>query len=191
MPWAVAIEGGLGVVAVGLGWLIGYPPADAIPQWGAAHFACGVLAAVPMLAGLAVLVRVPWRPFVELRRVIDELVVPLFKEVRLGGLAVIAGLAGLGEEMLFRGVVQRALAGWIGGLAGIWIGLAVTALLFGLGHAITKTYFAVAALMGLYLGGLLLATNNLLVPITAHAVYDFLALVYLVRAGTCVETKRP
>jgi hypothetical protein len=189
MPWALAIEGGLGLAAVGLGWLVGYPPADAVPQWTAADFAAGALSAIPMLAGLIVLVRVPWRPFVELLRVIDESVAPLFRGVRLGEMAVIAGLAGLGEEMLFRGVIQRALAGWIGGPSGLWIALGVTAVLFGLGHAITRMYFAIAALMGLYLGGLLLATNNLLVPITAHAVYDFLALVYLVRIRTPVEPK--
>jgi membrane protease YdiL (CAAX protease family) len=152
-------------------------------------FVGGALSAIPMLAGLVVLVRVPWRPFVELLRVVDESVAPLFRGVRLGELAVIAGLAGLGEEMLFRGVIQRALAGWIGGPSGLWIALGVTAVLFGLGHAITRMYFAIAALMGLYLGGLLLATNNLLVPITAHAVYDFLALVYLVRIRTPAEPR--
>ena len=36
-------------------------------------------------------------------------------------------------------------------------------------------------LMGLLLGGLWIATGNLLVPIVAHAVYDFLALVWLVK----------
>ena len=106
MPWALAIEGGLGLAAVGLGWLVGYPPADAVPQWTAADFAAEALSAIPMLAGLIVLVRVPWRPFVELLRVIDESVAPLFRGVRLGEMAVIAGLAGLGEEMLFRGVIQ-------------------------------------------------------------------------------------
>ena len=77
---------------------------------------------------------------------IDESVAPLFRGVRLGEMAVIAGLAGLGEEMLFRGVIQRALAGWIGGPSGLWIALGVTAVLFGLGHAITRMYFAIAAL---------------------------------------------
>ena len=33
-------------------------------------------------------------------------------------------------------------------------------------------------LIGLYFGGLRLWTGNLLAPIAAHAVYDFLALIY-------------
>jgi membrane protease YdiL (CAAX protease family) len=35
--------------------------------------------------------------------------------------------------------------------------------------------------IGLYLGAVWLATGNLLVPITSHALYDFLAFVYLVQ----------
>ena len=38
-----------------------------------------------------------------------------------------------------------------------------------------------AGLFGLYLGALWLLTGNLLVAIAAHAVYDFFALLYLVR----------
>ena len=42
----------------------------------------------------------------------------------------------------------------------------------------SKSYFAFATLIGIYLGGLLLWTDSLLVPIVAHAVYDFIALLY-------------
>jgi membrane protease YdiL (CAAX protease family) len=51
--------------------------------------------------------------------------------------------------------------------------------LFGLLHPITPTYAVLAALMGAYLGGVWLASGNLLVPIVAHALYDFIALAYL------------
>ncbi len=181
LPWAIAIEGGLGVAAVGLGWLLGYPVRDSIPEWRLVYIVLGVAATLPMLVGLWVLVRLPWRPFVELLRVVNELIVPLFGQSSIVELAVVALLAGLGEEMLFRGVIQRALIVWISGPSGVWIGLGVTSVLFGLCHAITKTYLAVAGVMGLYLGWLLLASGNLLVPVTAHTLYDFLALVYLVR----------
>jgi membrane protease YdiL (CAAX protease family) len=53
--------------------------------------------------------------------------------------------------------------------------------LFGLLHFITPSYALFAGLTGLYLGGLWILTRNLLVPITAHGAYDFLALVYLTR----------
>jgi membrane protease YdiL (CAAX protease family) len=59
--------------------------------------------------------------------------------------------------------------------------LLVASLIFGACHWITPAYAAVASLIGFYLGWLLLATGNLWTPIVAHAFYDFLALVYLVK----------
>ena len=53
--------------------------------------------------------------------------------------------------------------------------------MFGLLHPITRAYAVIAALLGAYLGGLWLAGGNLLTPIVAHALYDFVALVYLLR----------
>jgi membrane protease YdiL (CAAX protease family) len=50
---------------------------------------------------------------------------------------------------------------------------------FGLAHPISTTYAVLASLIGIYLGFLFVATDNLLVPIVTHAAYDFLALVYL------------
>ena len=38
----------------------------------------------------------------------------------------------------------------------------------------------IAALMGLYLGWIAIVSDNLLVPIIAHALYDFWALTYLI-----------
>jgi len=57
----------------------------------------------------------------------------------------------------------------------------IASVLFGLFHPITPTYAALAAAIGLYLGWLWLACGNLLTPIVTHALYDFLALAYLVK----------
>jgi membrane protease YdiL (CAAX protease family) len=118
---------------------------------------------------------------VNLRRVVDRILVPMFRDCRPLELLVISVLAGLGEEMLFRGVLQEAVSGWIGPPAGPWAGLVAAAFLFGLLHPLTPTYAVLAGLIGLYLGWLWMLTANLLVPITAHAAYDFLALMYLVK----------
>ncbi len=64
-------------------------------------------------------------------------------------------------------------------LAGAWTGLAVASVVFGLLHAVTPTYAVLAALIGVYLGGLWQVTGNILTPIVTHALYDFLLLVYL------------
>ena len=75
--------------------------------------------------------------------------------------------AGVGEEMLFRGVLQA------------WLGLWITSLLFGLAHAMNATYFLVTVGVGLYFGALYEWSGNLWTPIIAHAVYDVVAFYAL------------
>ena len=177
---AAVFEGGLVFVALAAGWVLGQPPLQTLHgSWSAAGWGCA--AATGPLAVLWLCLRWKWRPIERLVEVVDRLVLPLFEHTRPAELAIIALLAGLGEEALFRGVVQAVTADWIGGTAGAWAGLAMASLLFGLVHLITPAYGVFAALMGLYLGLLWLWTGNLLAPIVAHAVYDFLALVYLRR----------
>ena len=182
---ATVFEGGIAVAAVALGWLVDQDPLASFPRTPAdvaRGVAWGTAAALPPLAVLWLCLKCPVGPLAKLIRVVDELLVPLFRDCRLLDLAVISALAGLGEEMLFRGVIQRALETWVGEPLGIWVGLAAAAVLFGLAHMITPTYALLAGAIGLYLGWIWIAADyNLLVPITAHAAYDFLALVYLVR----------
>ena len=177
---AAVFEGGLAVVALAAGWALGHHPLATFHwEWSAAGW--GLVAAAGPLAALWLCLRWSWRPIERLVEVVDRLILPLFKSCGPAEMAIIALLAGLGEEMLFRGVVQAATADWIGGQAGVWVGLLVAALLFGLAHLITPAYGVFAGLIGLYFGGLWLWTGNLLAPIVAHAVYDFLALIYLRR----------
>lgn len=173
---AVVFEGGLGLAACAAGWLFAYDPTRSF-RLEAAAAGWGLAATVPLLGGLAVLLGVRWRPFVRLRRIVNRLVIPLLAECSLWQLAVISLAAGVGEELLFRGLIQGGLSGWTGEAAA----LVAASLLFGLAHPITQTYVVLAALIGLYLGGLWLVTGNLLAPIVAHAAYDFCALVLLIR----------
>ncbi len=177
---AVAFEGSLGLVALVLGYLLGLPGGETV-RWTLPAVGCGAAAAGPPLVLAWICTKWPLAPFRKILRVVDEMLVPLFRPCRLWELAVISAVAGLGEEMLFRGVLQEALAGWVGGASGVWVGLIGASVLFGLVHCITPTYALLAGLIGLYLGWLWIATGNMLVPITTHAVYDFLALVYLIR----------
>jgi membrane protease YdiL (CAAX protease family) len=82
--------------------------------------------------------------------------------------------AGIGEEMLFRGVLQYELASRIG--QGISLG--VTAIIFGLLHAVTPAYAILATLASLYFGFLYQEGGNLAIPITTHSLYDVVALMY-------------
>jgi hypothetical protein len=116
-----------------------------------------------------------------LLEVVERLVIPLFAACNWLDLAIIAVLAGLGEELLFRGLIQEVSAVLIGGAVGRWSACIGTSVLFGLAHWITPTYAVLAALIGFYLGWLWLTSGNLLLPITAHALYDFVVLAYLLK----------
>jgi membrane protease YdiL (CAAX protease family) len=92
-------------------------------------------------------------------------------------MVLIALSAGVGEEMLFRGVLQTSLGAWLG-----WeLGLAGSSLLFGLLHPISLPYINVMILVGLYLGGAFLLTGNLLSVMVTHAFFDFALMAYLLR----------
>jgi hypothetical protein len=87
---------------------------------------------------------------------------------------VIGAAAGVGEEVLFRGVLQP-LVGW-----------PAASVLFGLAHMGGRAMapFAVwAAVMGGALGALAIATGGIVAPIVAHGVYDVLALAYVRRGA--------
>jgi membrane protease YdiL (CAAX protease family) len=61
--------------------------------------------------------------------------------------------------------------------------------LFGLLHALSKIYFALATLIGLGLGWMTWYFNDLVGPMVAHTVYDFLALLYLSRTAQRFDRK--
>jgi hypothetical protein len=110
-------------------------------------------------------------------RLAEARIAPLFAGSTMLGLGIVAALAGLGEEALFRGVIQTAMAGHMP----VWTAIALTAALFGVAHWLTPTYAVLAGLVGAYLGWTLAASGNLLVPIVAHGLYDLIALAVLVR----------
>ena len=173
---AVVFEGGLVLLALGLGWWMTPRPQDRI-VWSAEGWAIGLAATLPLLVTFVISRRLPLKPFQDLKKLVEELLVRLFDGCTLPQLAMISLLAGLGEELLFRGLLQP----WLTEKAGLLIGLVSSSALFGLLHAITLTYAVLAALIGAYFGWLLIETDNLLPPIVAHALYDFLVLAYLTR----------
>ncbi len=173
---AVLFEGGLIVLAWGLGLLLKTPFGAQTFITGSA-IALGVAATMPLFLGLYGTIRSSWPVLVRLRQVIEEQVVPLFAGCTVWGIAIISILAGVGEEALFRGVMQTNLAG----LLGVVPALLVTSLLFGLVHFVTSTYAVMAGIIGLYLGVISIWSGNLFAPMVIHALYDFVALMYLAR----------
>ena len=165
-------------MAWGLGRIIGrWPPSSW--QFDVSGLVWGFAAVAPLLIVLQ-WTRVSRLALLRsLTGAVDRTVVPLFAGCSILDLALISLAAGVGEEVLFRGVIQPGLADWLGP----WAGLMLTSLLFGLVHPVNVAYVIYASAVGLYLGGLTLAFDNLLVPLTTHAAYDFVALYSLTRAA--------
>lgn len=136
----------------------------------------GVLAGVASALGLAVLQYWLLRmapdvgPVSELRRLYRDTLTPLFASVSLLDILIISTLAGVGEEILFRGAWQPTFGPILASLA------------FGLCHVGSRGTIVLgvwAALVGGYFAWLTWATAGLLAPILAHALYDALALSYI------------
>ncbi|MEE4637505.1 MAG: CPBP family intramembrane glutamic endopeptidase [Wenzhouxiangella sp.] len=119
-----------------------------------------------------------WGWVVELKTFMRETLVPLFRHAPPGTLFLVALLAGVGEELLFRGVIQ----GGLDGVLGPWPALVLASILFGAMHALSKAYFVLATVMGFYMGLIYLWTGNLLIPILIHFLYDWIVLRYYVDA---------
>lgn len=116
-------------------------------------------------------------PLARIREIIEQHLVPLFGNCTWDELLALALLAGVGEELLFRGWLQVWLTGYMGP-----IGALVTAsVLFGAVHAVTRAYAVLATLIGALLGALLIWSDGVLAPILVHALYDFVALLVLLR----------
>jgi membrane protease YdiL (CAAX protease family) len=163
------------VVAWAAGRWLGISPGERL-HFTLEAMGLGVLAAVPLLLGLRWTVTTRLSPVRQLVKLVVEQLGPVLASRSAAELALIATLAGLAEEILFRGVVQVALTRVLPDTGS----LVVASAAFGLAHFVTPTYAILAAVAGLYLGALYQLHGNLLVPIVAHALYDFVALLYLV-----------
>jgi membrane protease YdiL (CAAX protease family) len=163
------------VVALVLGNLFHQPVSDQL-VWHQRDFWLGTLAALPMLALVLVLLRLNWQPALNLRHLLETRLLPWLAGWSWWQLGLLSILAGVGEECFFRGFVQGKLVE----AGGVVLGVLAASVLFGLVHLVTNTYGIMAALVGIYLGWLLIWSQNLLLPITTHAVYDFVLLVWLI-----------
>jgi len=173
--FALLFEAGVLLFAWILGWFLSIPTLRQMNvTW--ASLTAGVLATGPLLLGMWWCSHSRLKPLRRLMRQVDESLVPLFMGTSSGFLLLISLLAGLGEELLFRGVFQSGLTSWLG----LPVALVATSTLFGLAHLITPTYAILAGLIGFYFGMLAVFTDSLIAPVVAHTLYDWAALTYLV-----------
>jgi hypothetical protein len=96
---------------------------------------------------------------------------PFARDLSGAGIVVVALLSSVGEELLFRGLVQP------------WVGLWLQALLFGLLHQMPGpsrwAWVAWASVIGLVFGAVFAGTGSLVGPVVAHAIINGFNLNYL------------
>jgi uncharacterized protein len=104
-----------------------------------------------------------------------------FKPLLAIVIAVALGtMAGVGEEILFRGILQETIyqQHWTTNYNTI-ISIGLSSIIFGLVHAVTPLYVVFATIASLYFGTLYtLCNGDLTIPILCHSLYDIGALLY-------------
>lgn len=172
------VEAAIIPLAYLLGGLAGIDPGASL-HVSLAGLAGGLVATLPLLGLLGGISALrDWPPLGRIVHLVDEVLGPLADSSRRVERIALCGLAGLGEELLFRGFVQAWLGRQLGSAAGLLLG----GLIFGMVHALTPLYLVLAGLIGIYLGGVWMVTGNLLTPVVAHALYDLAALAWLLRS---------
>lgn len=198
---ALAVEGGLGLIALVLIRLFGLPLGPTLTL--DARSLLSALTGVLVLGAVFLVVTFsPWAPFARIRRQLDAVLSQLFegfagpgarRRLSPAALAAVLGvslLAGVGEELFFRSFLQQGLAGLAEALlpgargaspAALIAAVVVTNLIFAAAHLITPTYAMIAFLMGIVLSGVFVASNSIIAAALCHGIYDFLALSYYLR----------
>lgn len=176
---ATLVEGGLLLLALVLAWLLEVPLKPLLVVDPAAIL-WGVGATVPLVLLFWVTYSRPAGGFRGVKDFLHQALGPPLSSCRWYELLWVAALAGIGEEFLFRGVLQT----WLDDHWGPWLALILTNVVFAICHAISPTYLVMAFLMGLALSSLMefpTEQPNLFTPIITHALYDFVAFWVVAR----------
>ena len=175
---ACVFEASLILVAVGFGWIASINPFENI-HLSEMALVYGVIGTMPLFLMFLALEKIQGESVVKIKNLLLNTLGPGLHRYHWTDLLILASIAGVSEELLFRGVIQP----WIENSWGATAGLIASNILFGLVHAVTPLYAVLAMLVGIYLGLSLTygGETNLLVPIIIHGFYDFLAFVVLMR----------
>lgn len=175
---AIYFEASLILVAMLLGWIAGINPFANI-HLTKISVLYGVIGTIPLFLMFLAMERIQGHSVAQIRQFLLRTLGPSLQRYVTLDLFLLAAVAGISEEILFRGVIQV----WIEASWGLTAGLIASNLIFGLVHSITPLYSVLAALVGIYLGWAMdyHGERNLLTPIIIHSLYDFLAFLALIR----------
>ena len=119
--------------------------------------------------------------FKKLKELYQRTLIPQLRQLPVWGLAVLATGAGVGEEALFRGVLQPWVSQvFIASDYSVVLGIAATSIVFGAVHSVTLSYFIFATAAGAILG-VEYMQHGLPAAAFTHTVYDFIAFVLIIQ----------
>jgi membrane protease YdiL (CAAX protease family) len=176
---ACLFEASLTVVALILGWIAHVNPFEKL-YFSQTALIVGIIGTVPLFLLFLALEKMQGDSIATIRKLLLQTLGSALHRYHWSDLFTLAAIAGISEELLFRGVIQP----WLESTLGMAAGLIGCNILFGLVHSVTPLYALMATVVGIYFslsmdyGG----DRNLLTPIIIHALYDFLAFVALMRA---------
>jgi membrane protease YdiL (CAAX protease family) len=176
---ACYFEASLILVAMALGWIANISPFINI-HLTIASLIYGIIGTIPLFLMFLAMEHIQGTSVAQIRQFLLRTLGPNLHRYDWVDLFLLAAVAGISEEILFRGVIQP----WIEVYWGVMAGLLLSNLLFGLVHSVTPLYSILATLVGIYLGFAMdfQGERNLLTPIIIHTLYDFLAFIALIRA---------
>jgi membrane protease YdiL (CAAX protease family) len=176
---ACYFESALILVAIVLGWFVEVNPFASL-YFSEQAIAYGALGTIPLFLLFLASEQMNLESVQNIRKLLLDTLCPNLYKHHWTDLLVLAAIAGIAEEVLFRGAVQP----WLERAWGMDIGLVATSIAFGLVHAVTPLYAVLASLISIYLGLSLDygGSRNLLTPIIIHGFYDFLVFLVLIKA---------
>lgn len=175
---ACYFEGSLILVALILGQMANIDPFTNL-YFSEKSLSTGIFATAPLLIIFFGLQDLTLPPLRKIKFLLLETIGASLCRRHWTDLFILAGIAGLSEESLFRGFLQP----WLENSWSSTSALIASNLVFGLVHAVTPLYAIMATLIGLYLGISLdfQSERNLLIPIIIHSLYDFVVFMAIRR----------
>ncbi len=175
---AMALIGALLALFCGLDLWKAFHTPDLVTLFNQLGLGVGFAAGLGLLFTL--LDYIPWQHLKQVSQKTKEAVVETMKNVSRFNRFLVCLLAGIGEEILFRGFIFVAIFEfWPWGLEynlNIIAAILASSILFGFGHYVTLLYFIITGLLGAAFCLVFLWTGSLIAPVVAHALYDFYAM---------------
>ena len=173
-----AFEFALGGVALLLGRLLDMRALGAGFDLSPESIALGLLWTIPPCAFVYSIRFLELEELKEIEAITRDFTRRLFLGRPNLALALFCFGAGFGEELLFRGVLHQKLESLLGFVpAAAMVGLG-----FGASHNLTPAYFTISGLTSFIFSYMFASSgSNVVVPIVAHATYDYIALKLVLR----------